>query len=103
MPGRKVMRSSAAVDDELTLTRIEPLRDDLRVIPTAAFCDCEKNRFVAWQHFGPSVAALFFALRQGLRCAARGGNLQQSGTGVGCVDDSVVRSPYGTARPRAGV
>src|SRR5215470_17924901 len=100
MPGRKVMRSSAAVDDDLALTRIEPLRYDLRVIPTAAFCDCEKNRLVTRQYLGPPVAPLFFALRQRLRRPTRGGYLQQSGTGVGCVNDSVVGPPHGAAGSR---
>src|SRR5437870_8219126 len=103
MSGREVMRSGAAFDHNLSLARIELLADDLGVVPTAAFCDRKKNGFVSRQHLRPAVAALFLALRQGLRRAARSGHLQQSGTGVGREDDDVVGSPYRAARPCTAV
>src|SRR5438128_9824610 len=98
MPGGEVMRSSAAIDDELPFARVESLSDNLRIIPTAAFCNRKKNRFVARQHLGPPIAALFLPLRQCLRCTSRCGNLQESRTGIGRKDDSVFRCPYRAAR-----
>ena len=49
------------------IARVEALRHNLRIIPTAAFCDREQNRLIARQYFGPTVAAFFLALGQRLR------------------------------------
>src|SRR2546423_7725996 len=97
------MRSSTTVDDELPLARVESLRDNLRVIPTAAFCDREQNRLIARQYFGPTVAALFLALGQRLRCAAGSRNMQQSRAGIGRINDRVLRCPHGPPRSCTGI
>src|ERR1051326_1022396 len=96
--GRRVSRRGTAIDHHLTLARVQSLSDNLRVIPAAAFCNRKENRFVTRQHFRPAVAALFLAFRHRLRRTAAGGHLQQSGTGIWCEDDVVVRAPDRAAR-----
>jgi len=69
------LRKGASLNDDLPLPRIQPLRNDLRVVRAGAFLDHEEKRFAARQKNWPAMSDFSFGrvhLRNELRRSAPG-------------------------------